>query len=218
MSHTLSAVDTAFLSLEEIDDAALMHIGAVMVFEPGRDFAAPTVDAFCNRLEKSLPGVPRYAERLSSMHTPALARPHWEPDPAFSLSNHVRRAGLPAPGGETELCDWAADYFSHALDRRRPLWEAVLVEGLEHGRWALALKVHHALVDGVGAVGLIDAMLGRAVLDGGADGHSVDGGADGHSVDGAGERAARLPLPAPVVQATRSAACAGSASWCCATS
>jgi WS/DGAT/MGAT family acyltransferase len=64
----------------------------------------------------------------------------------------VRRAKLPAPGGDPELCEWLGDYWSHRLDRHRPLWEVVLLEGLEGGRWALVTKTHHALVDGVGSV------------------------------------------------------------------
>jgi hypothetical protein len=59
---------------------------------------------------------------------------------------------LPAPGGDAELFDWTADFYSHRLDRSRPLWETVLLEGLEEGRRALVTKTHHCLVDGVGSV------------------------------------------------------------------
>ena len=64
----------------------------------------------------------------------------------------MRRATLPAPGGDAELVDWVADFYSHRLDRSRPLWETVLLEGLEGGRWALASKSHHCLVDGISSV------------------------------------------------------------------
>ena len=53
----------------------------------------------------------------------------------------------------------AADFFSHRLDRTRPLWEMVLVDGLDEGRWALATKTHHCLVDGVGSVNVTDLLL-----------------------------------------------------------
>ena len=75
--------------------------------------------------------------------------PEWVEDPAFDVANQVRPASLPAPGGDTELLDWLGDFYSHRLDRAHPLWEITLLDGLEGGRWALACKVHHCLVDGV---------------------------------------------------------------------
>ncbi len=63
------------------------------------------------------------------------------------------------PGGEAELCEWLGDFWSRRLDRDRPLWEVILLEGLEGGRWALATKTHHALVDGVGSIDAGSMML-----------------------------------------------------------
>jgi len=81
-----------------------------------------------------------------------LRFPHWEPDTGFDLDHHVRRAALPAPGGASELLEWAGDFYSHRLDRARPLWKIVILEGLAGDRWALAIKTHHCLVDGVGSI------------------------------------------------------------------
>ena len=64
-----------------------------------------------------------------------------------------------AAGGERELLEWAGDFDSHRLDRARPLWRSVLLEGLKEGRWALATKTHHCLVDGVGARDAATVML-----------------------------------------------------------
>ena len=82
------------------------------------------------------------------------------PDEHFDIRHHVDRAELPAPGDEGQLCDWTAEFFSRPLDRTRPLWEMVLIDGLESGRWALGWKTHHCLVDGVVAVDLIALLLG----------------------------------------------------------
>jgi len=59
---------------------------------------------------------------------------------------------LPPPGKDAELHAWLGDFWSHRLDRARPLWEMYLVEGLERGRWMLATKTHHAMVDGVASI------------------------------------------------------------------
>jgi diacylglycerol O-acyltransferase / wax synthase len=53
----------------------------------------------------------------------------------------------------------AADFYSHRLDRTRPLWEVALIEGVEEGRWAIAHKTHHCLVDGVGSVNVAYLLL-----------------------------------------------------------
>jgi diacylglycerol O-acyltransferase / wax synthase len=158
MPETLSALDATFLELEQVDQGALMSIGGTMVFD-AVDGRAPGVEELREVLAHRIGALPRYAQRLSTVRTGRFALPHWEADPHFEIRQHVRHAALPAPGGDRELCEWTADFFSHPLDRARPLWEVVLLEGLEHGRWALAHKVHHCLVDGVGSVDLVDLLL-----------------------------------------------------------
>ncbi len=160
MVDQLSALDATFLELEEMDEGATMHIGGVMVFEPVPDGGGvPTLEAVSRDIASRLTLLPRYSQRLSSQRTGGLTWPHWQADPQFDINNHVHRAALPAPGGDAELCEWAADYFSHRLDRTRPLWEMTLLEGLEHGRWALVTKTHHCLVDGVGSVDVVHLLL-----------------------------------------------------------
>jgi WS/DGAT/MGAT family acyltransferase len=158
MTPQLTALDATFLELEQADPAAHMHIGAVLVFA-GRP--APTLADVRTRLTLRLDALPRFRQRLSSPDVGGARFPHWEPDPLFDLSHHVRRAALPAPGGPAELLEWAGDFYSQRLDRERPLWEVVLLEGIADGRWALVTKTHHCLADGIGSV---DA--GAILLDG----------------------------------------------------
>ncbi|HEX6456374.1 MAG TPA: wax ester/triacylglycerol synthase family O-acyltransferase, partial [Solirubrobacterales bacterium] len=51
------------------------------------------------------------------------------------------------------------DFFSHRLDRSRPLWETTMLEGLEEGRWALVTKVHHCLIDGISGAEVASILL-----------------------------------------------------------
>jgi WS/DGAT/MGAT family acyltransferase len=159
MAVPLTALDATFLELEQMDEGATMHIGGVMVFDPLPDGTVPTLTAVRRDIASRLTLLPRYSQRLSSERTGGLAWPRWQQDPKFDLCNHVHRAALPAPGGEAELQEWAADFYSHRLDRTRPLWEMVLVEGIEHDRWALVTKMHHSLVDGVGLVEVLHLLL-----------------------------------------------------------
>ena len=159
MTDTLTALDATFLELEQLDDGALMSIGGVMVFDPLPGGGTPTLQAVRDGLAGRLGSLPRYSQRLSSTRTGGFAWPHWVPDEHFDIANHVRHAALPAPGTDAQLCDCLAEMFSHPLDRSRPLWEIVLVEGLEGGRWAIVQKTHHCLVDGVGSVDVVQLLL-----------------------------------------------------------
>lgn len=114
---------------------------------------------------------PPYSQRLSSARTGSWARPHWTQDERFDIRGHIRHASLPTPGSDEQLCDWTADFFSHPLDRARPLWETVLLEGLADGRWALGWKTHHCLVDGVGSVDVVGLMLDPEPVSGPAPAH-----------------------------------------------
>jgi diacylglycerol O-acyltransferase / wax synthase len=148
----LSPLDTMFLDLEEADDGATMHFGAVLVFDPLPGGGTPDIGRVRTHLDRRLHGLPRYRMRLSSPHAGRFSWTSWEPTETFDIAAHVRHATLPAPGGDAELHDWFADFLSHRLDRRRPLWETVLLDGLGDGRWALATKTHHCIVDGMGSV------------------------------------------------------------------
>ena len=77
--------------------------------------------------------------------------PAWVPC-KLDLDYHIRHSALPYPGGERELGVLVSRLHSHPLDMTRPLWEAHLIEGLENNRFALYIKMHHALIDGVGGI------------------------------------------------------------------
>jgi diacylglycerol O-acyltransferase len=196
MADVLTALDATFLELEQHDEGALMSIGGVMVFEPLPNGGAPSVARVCERLEQRLGQLQRYSQRLSQPRTGGFAWPQWIPDEHFEIRNHLINVALPAPGGRAELCDFTADFYSHRLDRTRPLWEMALVEGLEDGGWALAFKMHHCLVDGVGSVGVVGALL-DAERSPGERPRPARISADG----GASLRRHRRVLPQPVVQA-----------------
>jgi WS/DGAT/MGAT family acyltransferase len=152
LSEHLTALDATFLELEEADESAHMHIGAIMVFDPPPLGEPPSREQLCRYLASRLGQLPRYRQHLSDPYTGGLSWPEWREDPAFDIGRHLARAALPRPGGRKELLEWSSNFFSQRLDRHRPLWEMAVVEGLAGGRWALASKTHHCMVDGVGSV------------------------------------------------------------------
>ena len=190
----LTALDATFLELEEADDGALMHIGAALVFDaiPGNGTA--TIGEVRQRLDRRLDLLPRYRQKLDAPRTGGLSWPSWEPDQRFDIAAHVRHATLPSPGDEDGFLEWVSDFYSHRLDRRRPLWEVVLLDGLEDGRWALVCKTHHCIVDGVGSAELLGQLL-----DAEPETHHASGPAGGQALDPTETRPGWLPHPpAPI--------------------
>jgi WS/DGAT/MGAT family acyltransferase len=101
-----------------------------------------------------------FAEPFNLRVKPGLV-PAWErlrPD-QIDLDYHLRHSALPKPGGERELGVLASRLHSTILDRNRPLWEMHIIEGLENDEFALFLKLHHAQIDGMGAIRLLERVL-----------------------------------------------------------
>jgi diacylglycerol O-acyltransferase / wax synthase len=148
----LSPLDASFLHLE--DDVSPMHIGTVLIFEgPEPPFADIVA-----MIDGKLPLVPRYRQVVKTVPF-ELGRPVWVDDPHFHLDYHLRHTALPSPGGDAELRELVGWVMAERLDRARPLWEIWVVEGLADGRWAMLIKTHHAMVDGVSGSDLLAAIM-----------------------------------------------------------
>jgi WS/DGAT/MGAT family acyltransferase len=85
--------------------------------------------------------------------------PRWVEDCDLDLDHHFRHTALPKPGGERELGVLVSELHSLPLDLSRPLWELHLIEGLAGNRFALYLKIHHSLIDGITVMRLLMGML-----------------------------------------------------------
>ncbi|HXR31800.1 MAG TPA: wax ester/triacylglycerol synthase family O-acyltransferase [Solirubrobacterales bacterium] len=141
----LTSFDTSFLTNEKSNGH--MAIGAVLVCEG----EPPVHEDFLAHVRTRVHLLPRLRQRLAFPPL-RLGTPFWVDDHDFDLVNHVRRVSLPAPGDDAQFHDVVGEVLSPPLDRSRPLWELVLVEGFEDERFAIVYKTHHALADGFSAV------------------------------------------------------------------
>jgi WS/DGAT/MGAT family acyltransferase len=122
-------------------------------------------------IDAALARIPRLRQRVVA--APAeIGLPEWRVDPHFDIEYHVRNLSLPPPGGQRELLDLAAALLATPLDRQRPLWEAYWIGGLAGGRSACFLKLHHSVVDGVGAIAILDALTAPSGAGGRGSGRS----------------------------------------------
>src|ERR1700742_2600868 len=152
----LTGLDAAFLTLDS--PTAYGHVGSVSVLDPPPGGEALTLERLTELIESRLHLVPPFRRRLVEVPF-GLDQPYWIEDPDFDIEFHVRELALPAPGDDRQLAVQAARLHARPLDRRRPLWEAYLIHGLQGGGQALYVKVHHAAIDGVSGNDLLAALM-----------------------------------------------------------
>ena len=146
----LSVLDGSFLRVES--GQAHMHMGFSTVFAAPADRPRPSVEALRERAASRLHEVPWCRWRLEAPPL-GLSEPRWVADVDFDLRAHIVQLTTPEDHVDDERFDaLRSEVFSTPLDRARPLWQIFLVPRLQDGRVALIGKVHHALVDGMGAL------------------------------------------------------------------
>jgi diacylglycerol O-acyltransferase len=146
----LNTLDAGFLMAEDSDRNVSLAIGGIGVI----DGAAPNYEQFKAVLAERVKSIPRCTQMLRTQPFD-LGSPQWVDDPAFDISRHVRRIAVPRPGDDTELFQVVADVLERRLDRDRPLWECWVIEGLKGNRWAILMKVHHCMADGISAIRIL---------------------------------------------------------------
>ncbi|HKA13837.1 MAG TPA: wax ester/triacylglycerol synthase family O-acyltransferase [Myxococcota bacterium] len=149
-------MDAVFL-YAETGETPLHVMGALVLESHGR---GPREDfrRIRAQIEQRLPRLSILRRKLVEAPL-GLVRPVWVDDSHFDLDAHLRRAALPAPGGDAELFEAIARIAEVPLHRDRPLWEMWVIEGLERGRFAIVAKIHHSAVDGIGGAQLMCALL-----------------------------------------------------------
>jgi WS/DGAT/MGAT family acyltransferase len=156
-SDLLAPLDLAFWNIETAEHP--MHLGALGVFAARSPAAgAHAADLLAARAA----GVPGLRMRIRDVWQPPLAlrRPFAfggaarEQAPDFDPLDHVR---LHAPAGDFHTV--AGRLMQRPLVRARPPWEAHVLPGEDGTSFAVLFKFHHALADGLRALGLAAAVL-----------------------------------------------------------
>ncbi|WP_284124787.1 WS/DGAT/MGAT family O-acyltransferase [Parerythrobacter aestuarii] len=158
----LQGMDASFVALES--PTSPMHIGSILIYNPetapgGFVRFKDILSFFESRMQLSK------TIRQRMVRVPFdLDYPYWIEDPDFDLEYHVRHIALPKPGDWRQLCIQAARIFARPLDLNKPPWEFTVVEGLDNipgvapGSFAMVTKVHHAAIDGMSGIDLMEAM------------------------------------------------------------
>jgi diacylglycerol O-acyltransferase len=153
----LKTLDAGFLMAEDSDRHVSLAIGAIAII----DGSAPNDGRFKGVLAERIRAIPRCTQVLRT-HPFDVGAPKWVDDPGFDLTRHLRRVALPRPGDDSELFRVVADVLERRLDRDRPLWECWVIEGLKGNRWAILMKIHHCVADGISATRILTRLCDDA--------------------------------------------------------
>lgn len=152
----MSPTDSVFLLAETREHP--MHVGGLMLFEPPEGSGPEFVGEIYRGLLAGRDLQPAFRKRPATL-LGGIANVGWAFDDEVDIEYHMRRSALPVPGRVRDLLELTSLLHGSLLDRHRPLWEAQLVEGLNDGRFAVYVKIHHSLIDGVSLLRLLQRTL-----------------------------------------------------------
>lgn len=146
----LHPIDLIFLSLEKRQQP--MHVGGLFLFQIPDNAPATFIQELVRdiRTSKSIP-IPPFNNYLNGLF--------WDEDQQFDLDHHFRHIALPKPGRIRELLTYISQEHSALIDRAKPLWTCHIIEGIEGNRFAMYFKIHHAMVDGIAGMRLVEKSL-----------------------------------------------------------
>jgi WS/DGAT/MGAT family acyltransferase len=148
--------DSMFLLAESREHP--MHVGGLQLFELPEGAGPDYVSDFHREL-LALADVRELFRRRPRGPVGSVGQFAWSNDDQLDIEYHVRHSGLPRPGRVRELLELVSRLHGTLLDRHRPMWEFTVIEGLQGNRFATYSKIHHALLDGVSALRLLQSSL-----------------------------------------------------------
>ncbi|QYG94705.1 wax ester/triacylglycerol synthase family O-acyltransferase [Iamia sp. SCSIO 61187] len=152
----LTGLDATFLYMES--ETQFGHVSGLSVFARPDDPGYDPLTAWRAEIERRLHLLEPLRRRVRDVPF-RLDHPFWEDDPDFDLEYHVRHTAVAPPGSDQQLGELIARIIARPLDRRRPLWESYVIEGLPDDHFAILSKIHHATVDGASGAELLTLML-----------------------------------------------------------
>jgi WS/DGAT/MGAT family acyltransferase len=153
----LSGLDASFLYMETASQFG--HVSSLSLYaRPENDPEYEPFPAWRAQVERRLHLLEPLRRRLRDVPF-GLDHPYWVEDPDFDLDFHIRHTAVPPPGTDQQIAELVARIVGRPLDRRRPLWESYVIEGLPDDQFGILTKVHHATIDGASGAELLVLML-----------------------------------------------------------
>ncbi len=195
--ESMSGLSRMFINLES--ERFALDGALILVLDPstapgGHDYQRVRI-----QLAARIPGIAVFTRRAIAAPL-AAGHERWVTGPDFSIDRHLKHVGAPAPYDLSALCELTVSLLDEPLDRDRPLWQMFYVDGLADGSAALLFRMHHACIDGVGGMELLDELFDLEPL--AADPALSPGRVDGERVPGRAEMLVRS-MPDQIVTPVR---------------
>lgn len=151
----LSGIDATFLYMET--DQTPMHVAGLTLYDLPKGFRGSFHKHFTRFFKGRVHLIPIFEMKLAKAAF-QMDHPGWVDAGALDFDYHIQSAKLPKPGTRKQLEDKVAELHEVVLDRKKPLWQFTIIEGIEGRQAALYSKVHHAAVDGGAGMAITKAL------------------------------------------------------------
>ncbi|MFT3660036.1 MAG: wax ester/triacylglycerol synthase family O-acyltransferase [Gordonia sp. (in: high G+C Gram-positive bacteria)] len=148
----LSGLDASFLYLET--SSQVMNVATILQADPSTIPGGYSFEKVRAEMARRVVGLPYLRRRITNSLT-NVDHPVWVEDDDFRIERHVHRIAVPSPGRIEEVSQMCSHLIGQQLDRKKPLWDLWVMEGMAGGRIAFMLRMHHALVDGATVADLL---------------------------------------------------------------
>lgn len=163
MIEQLSSRDARYLYQEDENNYA--HVSTVNIYDPATsELGRFDFDELVEHLKTRTHVSPVFVRKLKRVLLD-LDNPYWVNEDYFELESHISYSRLAAPGNWQQLTKHISRYHSKPLDRSRPLWDMLVIDGLDaidtmpKGCFAVVTKIHHASTDSTAAMRFFNAFV-----------------------------------------------------------
>ncbi|MEE9375358.1 MAG: wax ester/triacylglycerol synthase family O-acyltransferase [Rhizobiaceae bacterium] len=151
----LSGIDASFLYMES--EETPMHVAGFTIYDLPEGFKGSFHEHFKKFFAGRVHLVPIFQKKLARTVF-QLDHPGWVDAGELDFDYHILSHKIKAPGSMEQLEEVVAELHSQHLDRKKPLWQFTVIEGLKNNQVALYSKVHHAAIDGGAGMLIVQAL------------------------------------------------------------
>lgn len=152
MGKNIALMDLMWLLAETQTNP--IHVCGLMLFEKPKG-RPEIVGEIVKAYRAATPTPPfNFIPDLAGAHTP-----RWQEAPYYNPRYHIQHMALPTGARYDDLLHLVGDLHETMLDRSRPLFRIWLIDHVPGRRFALFVKMHHAIIDGVSAAQRVNASL-----------------------------------------------------------